>query len=300
MNAWADRLNFEVHESYSARVMGPVLVINPRSGSGSPDARTLAEEARRRGIEPHVLRDGESPAQAAAEADADALGMAGGDGSLAAVAAVAIERGVPFACVPFGTRNHFARDIGLDRDDPIAALDSFRGAERRIDIGRVGERAFLNNVSLGVYARLVHHRERRRRRREALARARALLLSLRERHPAPFAVDGRTVVARAVVVANNAYQLDLFNLGERARLDEGLLHLYVAEGLLPTTWEERACARLTIDAPGPNGRLAVDGEPATFEVPLSLRCEPGALRLLVPPDLEDAAGVRERELARRG
>jgi diacylglycerol kinase family enzyme len=278
--------------------MGPLLVINPRSGSGPPDAWTLVEEARRRGIEPYVLRDGESPAQAVAEADADALGMAGGDGSLADVAAVAIERGVPFACVPFGTRNHFARDIGLDRDDPIAALDAFGGAERRIDVGRVGDRAFLNNVSLGVYAGLVHHRERGRRRRDALARARALLLSLRERHPAPFAVDGRTIGARAVVVANNAYQLDVFNLGERERLDEGLLHLYVAEGLLPTTWRERACPRLTIDAPGPNVRVAVDGEPATLATPLRFRSEPGALRLLVPPGLDDGAGVRERELGR--
>jgi diacylglycerol kinase family enzyme len=281
-------------------VIGPVLVINPRSGSGSPDARTLADEARRRGIEPHVLRDGENPARAAAEADADALGMAGGDGSLAAVAAVAIERDVPFACVPFGTRNHFARDIGLDRDDPIAALDSFGGAERRIDIGRVGDRAFLNNASLGVYARLVHHRERRRRRRETLARARALLLSLRERHPAPFTVDGQTVVARAVFVGNNAYQLDLFSVGERERLDEGLLHLYVAEGLWPTSWQERTCTEVVVDAPGAQARVAVDGEPAMLETPLRFRSEPGALRLLVPPGLEDADRVRERELSRRG
>ena len=86
--------------------------------------------------------------------------MAGGDGSLAAVAAVAVERDLPFVVVPFGTRNHFARDVGLDRDDPLAALARLRdGRERRIDIGRVNGRAFLNNVSLGHYARLVHRRE---------------------------------------------------------------------------------------------------------------------------------------------
>ena len=80
--------------------------------------------------------------------------MAGGDGSLAAVAEVAIEQDVPFVCIPFGTRNHFARDLGLDRDDPLAALAAFDGGvERRVDVGRVGDRLFLNNVSLGLYAR---------------------------------------------------------------------------------------------------------------------------------------------------
>src|SRR5688572_22976419 len=241
--------------------MARLLLINPRSGSGEPDAHTLAEAARRRGIEPRLLQEDESPADVARAADAEALGMAGGDGSLGAVAAVAIERDLPFVCVPFGTRNHFARDVGLDRDDPIAALDAFAGSERRIDVGRAGEHVFLNNVSFGVYARLVHQRERRRRRREALARARALLLSLRERHPAPFIVDGHRLVARAVLVANNSYQLDVFNIGERERLDEGRLHLYVARGPAPTTWEERVCTELTVDAPGAQVRAAVDGEP---------------------------------------
>ena len=88
------------------------------------------------------------------------------------VAAVAVERGAPFVCVPFGTRNHFARDLGLDRGDPVAALDAFAGEERRIDMGRAGERRFLNNVSLGLYASLVHRRERHRRRGQVLAGAR--------------------------------------------------------------------------------------------------------------------------------
>jgi diacylglycerol kinase family enzyme len=224
--------------------------------------------------------------------------MAGGDGSLGAVAAVAIERGLPFVCVPFGTRNHFARDVGLDRDDPIAALDAYDGSERRIDVGRAGERVFLNNVSFGVYARLVHHREERRRRREALARARALLLSLRERHPAPFVVDGRRVVARAILVANNSYQLDLFNIGERGRLDEGRLHLYVARGPVPTAWEERACSEVTVDAPGSRVRAAIDGEPVELETPLRFRSDPGALRLLLP-DRQDLAERGERELVAR-
>jgi diacylglycerol kinase family enzyme len=278
--------------------MTRILLINPRSGSGEPGADALADEARRRGVEPRLLGDGESPGEAARESRADVLGMAGGDGSLAGVATVAIERGLPFVCVPFGTRNHFARDVGLDRDDPIAALDAFDGDERTIDVGRAGERVFLNNVSFGVYARLVHHRERRRRRREALVRARALLLSLRERHPAPFVVDGRPVTARAVLVANNAYQLDLFNIGERERLDEGRLHLYVARGLAPTAWEERACTELALDAPGSRVQAAIDGEAAVLETPLRFRSDPGALRLLLPRG-QHLADHRERELAGR-
>ena len=85
----------------------------------------------------------------------EALGVAGGDGTLAAVAEIALERDLPFVCIPFGTKNHFARDLGFERSDPIGALAAFRGDERRIDVGRANGRLFLNNVSIGLYARLV-------------------------------------------------------------------------------------------------------------------------------------------------
>src|SRR5690348_15221968 len=108
------------------------LIVNPRSGSARPNAAELADEARARGIGVHVLAAGEDPAAVARQADTAALGMAGGDGSLAAVAAVAIERELPLVPVPFGTRNHFARDVGIDPGDPVAALDAFAaGTERR-------------------------------------------------------------------------------------------------------------------------------------------------------------------------
>src|SRR3954452_20133836 len=155
--------------------MGGLLIVNPSSGDGGPEE--LLDAARQRDIETYVLRDGDDLAAIAREADADAdvLAMAGGDGSLAVVAEAALERGVPFACIPFGTRNHFARDLGLDRDDPVAALDALvDGRELRIDVGRANDRLFLNNVSLGVYAHLVHRREHHRRRDDAFARMRAL------------------------------------------------------------------------------------------------------------------------------
>jgi diacylglycerol kinase family enzyme len=215
--------------------------------------------------------------------EADVLGVAGGDGSLAAVADVALQRHVPFVVVPYGTRNHFARDLGLDRDDPIGALAAFgSGREVRIDVGRIAERVFLNNVSFGVYARLVHRREHHRRRRQALAGLRALWLSLRRRPGIWASIDGEPVKARVVLVANNAYELSLFSIGERERLDEGRLHLYAAKGWLPNAWDERSGERFTIDARPGKLQAAVDGEPVELETPLELSVEPGALRVLVP------------------
>jgi diacylglycerol kinase family enzyme len=258
------------------------LLVNPRSGSGNPDAGELVAAARERGLETHVLAEDDDPEELARGVDAEALGIAGGDGSLATVAAVAIERSLPFVCVPFGTRNHFARDLGLDRDDPIAALDSFTGSERRIDVGRVGDTLFLNNVSLGLYAGLVHRRERHRRRRDGFARLRALAVSLRHRHRLRFEIEGEIVAARVVLVANNAYSLDVFDVGERERLDEGRIHLYVPEGLFPGRWHDRATVDLTIDVAGHRVQAAIDGEPVELETPLDFRIEPGALRVLVP------------------
>jgi len=262
--------------------MRGTLIVNPSSG-GSDAADAVIRAARERGVAVHVLDDGEDPGEAARSAGDGPLGMAGGDGSLAAVAGVALEREVPFVVVPLGTRNHFARDVGLDRDDPVAALDAFDGDEQRIDVARAGERLFLNNASLGVYARLVHHRERHRRRRDALARARALALAVAHRHESAFTVDGDAVVTRAILVANNHYDLTLFNLGARQRLDTGELHLYIAHGLLPQTWEERTGGAFTLDTSRHRAVVALDGEPAALTTPLEFRSEPGALRLLLPP-----------------
>src|SRR5690348_13334119 len=137
----------------------PVLLMNPKSGGGKVERFHLVEEARRRGIEPVVLRPGDDLRALVLEAlgrGADALGAAGGDGSQAIVATIAIEHGLPFVCVPAGTRNHLALDLGVDRDDVVAALDAFAdGPERVVDVGLVGDRVFVNNVSFGVYGEVV-------------------------------------------------------------------------------------------------------------------------------------------------
>jgi diacylglycerol kinase family enzyme len=261
------------------------LIVNPRSGEARPSADELGAEARRRGIDVHVLEGGDDVVELARGADATALGMAGGDGSLAPIASVAIERDLPFVCVPFGTRNHFARDLGLDRDDPIAALDAFAGEERPVDVGRMDERVFLNNVSLGLYARLVHRREGHRRRRDALASARALWLVARNRDPLRVTVDGEDLAARIVLVASNAYELSLFSLGERPSLTDGLLHLYSAGGWLPREWKDRSTPAFTLDAAEPKLDGALDGEPVVLDPPVRFEIAPRALRVLVPKGL---------------
>ena len=273
------------------------LFVNPRAGNGRPSADELVEAARERGLEVHVLGPDDDLLELARAADADVLGAAGGDGTLAAVATVAIERGVPFVCVPFGTRNHFARDLGLDRDDPIAALGAFGGGEeRRVDVGRVNGRLFLNNVSVGVYARLVHRRERHRRRRELFARLRALAILLTQRKPLGLSLDGETTAARILLVANNAYTLSPLSIGERERLDEGLLYVYCASAWWPRSWTEDTAERLTVGAAPKRLRVAVDGEPEALETPLEIAIDAQALRVLVPPASDDEGGVREAEL----
>jgi diacylglycerol kinase family enzyme len=283
------------------------LLVNPRSGSGPPSARQLIAAAEERGIEARELRRGEDAASLARDAvdrGAPALGVAGGDGSLGAVAAVAVEQEVPFACVPFGTRNHFARDLGLDVDDPIAALAAFGGRELAVDVGRVNGRVFLNNVSLGIYASFVHDPSRKTRNRFLAFLRMAPAILGRSRRPLrlAFEVEGRTAERETLValIANNDYGGGSFSsLGARDRLDEGLLHVYVLEnvdrrtllGLLGRAARgesggegllEWACRTLTVESSRPRVHAAVDGEPVVLGAPLEFELRPRALRALVP------------------
>lgn len=243
------------------------LVINPRAGDDSPSAEEVASAARALGVEAHVLTADEDPAELARASGAAVLGVAGGDGSLAPIAQVAIDTDAAFVCIPFGTRNHFARDVGLDRDDPIGTLAAFRddAVERVIDAGRVGERIFLNNVSLGIYAEQL---------RSGWLRA-LVSTQLRAR------VDGEPVRARAIAVGNNAYSLPS---GERERLDAGVLQLGVAHGLLPHRWQVQFAPSFDVVLPRRSARAAIDGEPVELEPPLVFESLPGALRILTPAE----------------
>ena len=136
-----------------ARPRRPVLFVNPRSGGGTAVRLALPSRARELGMEPIVLEpdhDLEALAADAVDRGADALGMAGGDGSMATVAAVACAHDLPFACIPAGTRNHFARDVGVQRADVVGALEALKdGVERRIEVGEVKGSVFVDNVILG-------------------------------------------------------------------------------------------------------------------------------------------------------
>jgi diacylglycerol kinase family enzyme len=269
-----------------------LLLINPRSGDDDPSPDDLVRAAHDHGAEAHLLQQGDDAMELARASGAGILGAAGGDGSLARVAQAALELGAAFVCVPFGTRNHFARDLGLDRDDPLGALAAFDedAAERTIDVGKLGDRLFLNNVSLGAYAGLVHRRERHRRRGEALARARALVKTARHRHRLHAAVNGEALAARVLLIGNNRYDVELSTLGERQRLDEGVLQLWAADGWTPHAWEERVAERFTIELGGEHVQAAIDGEPVTLESPLELESLPQALRVRLPGTREDDEG----------
>jgi len=136
-----------------------VLIVNPRSGGGKARIHDLVGQCRARGITSVVLQPGDdltTVAAAVAHDGADAVGMAGGDGSQAAVAAIAAEHDLPYVCVPAGTRNHFAIDLGIDPHDVVGALDAFvDSSERRIDLVRVNGRVFVNNASMGWYGTIV-------------------------------------------------------------------------------------------------------------------------------------------------
>src|SRR5919204_4543444 len=265
--------------------MSGFLLVNPRAGGERPSAEELVEASQARGIRTLVLREGEDPAEVArAAADASVLGMAGGDGSLGPVAAVALERDLPFVCIPLGTYNHFALDTGIDRDDPLGALRAFEGEERRVDVGRLGDgRVFLNTVSFGLYAELVAEEHRTR------SRIRAGLRLVFRGGDVRLAIDGEPVTARIVVVGNNAYRLHPLEVGSRPRIDGGILHLGIARGLLPWSWEERRATRFAIEADAPSLDVAIDGEPVQLRPPVELRVEPRALRLLVPAEAPPAA-----------
>jgi diacylglycerol kinase family enzyme len=274
-----------VARTRAPRPQQPVLLYNPRSGGGKAARYHLAEEAASRGIRAIELRPGTNLADLVREAldsGADALAMAGGDGSQAIVAALATERGVPYACIPAGTRNHFALDLGVDREDVIGALDAFTdGGERLVDIGEVNGRTFVNNVSLGVYGRAVQQPGYRN------AKLRTLLDTVPEVHGPGVTADLRWrgpdglsgSGGAGILVSNNRYRLGpVLGAGTRPSLDQGVLSVVVinkrGEDKPFHAW---TTSSFEIDADGPVP-VGIDGEAVVLDPPLRFRIRPAALR----------------------
>jgi diacylglycerol kinase family enzyme len=274
----------------ASRPQHPVLFMNPRSGGGKATKFHLADEARKRGIEPVELHPGDDLwelVRRAVAGGADALAMAGGDGSQAIVAAVAAEKGLPYACIPAGTRNHFALDLGVDRDDVVGALDAFvDGGERVVDLAEVNGRVFVNNVSLGLYAEAVQRDGYRN----------AKIRTIIETVPDALGPEGKPLdlqwtgpdggtheSAATILVSNNRYRLGtLVGSGTRPRMDERVLGVAAVQAAAAGRLLEWSVEDFSV---GAHSEVAagIDGEAVKLTPPVSFRIRPAALHVRIAP-----------------
>jgi diacylglycerol kinase family enzyme len=285
----------------------PWAVMNPRSGGGKVERFHLVEKARAAGCRVVLLgasgtggahQDVAGLARQAVAEGADGLAMAGGDGSQAVVAEIAAEHDLPYACIPAGTRNHFALDLGLDRADPAAALDALTdGVELRVDLGYAAGRVFVNNASFGTYASVVTDPAYRDAKARTTLRTLPGLLTGESAHGLRALADGTPVDGlQALLVSNNPYgrAADAVNPGRRERLDSGRLGVVCVRvgntvqaarlvrgprsgGLVRLNAREVVVEGGTDTIP-----VGIDGEHVLLPPPVVCRSASGALRVLVP------------------
>ena len=295
----------------------PYLIMNPRSGGGKVARFGLKDKAEALGAQvallegPEIIDVGALARQAVADG-ADLLGVAGGDGTQALVAGIAAEHDVPLLVISAGTRNHFALDLGLDREDPSRCLDALGdgGVELRIDLGVIAGRPFVNNASFGAYAAIVQSPAYRDDKRRTTTEMLPDLL-VGQSGPRLVARAGNVTVEgpQAVLVSNNVYGTDdIAGLGRRARLDRGTLGMLAvtvqsaaqAAGLLRGS-RSRGLTRLAgrevvIDADTAQIPVGVDGEALQLDTPVRCTVQPAALRVRVPrhrPGVPDPTPVMD-------
>ena len=284
------------------RAAHPFLIMNPRSGGGKVGRFDLKRKAESLGAEVFLMEGPEEVDVAAVARDAvargaDLLGVAGGDGTQALVAGIAAQHGLPFVVISAGTRNHFALDLGLDREDPAASLDALSdGVELHVDLGMIGGQTFVNNASFGAYAEVV---ESPAYRDDKMGTTLELLPDLLQGHNGARLVaqaDGMRIEApKALLVANNPYGMgDVAGLGRRARLDRGILGVISvnvgsaaqAAGLLrgrhATGVTVLTAKRIEISTDAPQIPVGIDGEAVSLPAPVVCTIHPGALRVWVP------------------
>ncbi len=278
------------------------LIMNPRSGGGKVGRFGLKEKAEALGARV-VLLEGPGTVDVAALArqavadGADLLGVAGGDGTQALVAGIAAQHGLPFLVISAGTRNHFALDLGLDRENPAACLAALTdGEELRVDLGIIGDRTFVNNASFGAYAEVVRSPAYRDDKRGTTLQLLPGLLKGGQgprlsAQAGPVRIDG----PQALLVSNDPYGMgDLAGLGRRARLDGGTLGVVAvrvdsarqAAGLI-RRGQGRGVTTLTageviVDADQPQIAVGIDGETVLMPTPVRCATRPRALRVVVP------------------
>lgn len=287
------------------------VLLNHGAGASGVSADAVREEFAAAHVDAHVqVASGGQMHRLAAEAAArgvDAVVAGGGDGTVSAVAAALAGGAVPLGVLPVGTLNHFAKDNGLPLDLAGAVRVIAGGFVQPRDLGRINDRTFVNNSSLGVYARALVDRDRRRHRLGMSKWPAMLLASLKVFRQSPLlevrlsngsgTMDRRTPL---VFVGNNRYELDLFRVGTRSCLDEGILSLYVATttsrwGMLKLglraafgrleqsrDFETQCIKRVQVATSRSRVHVAIDGEVTVLTTPLEYSVWPGALRVLVP------------------
>ena len=288
-------------------------VVNAVSGAGqSADIQQrLADAFRASGADVRISLAGNGAelvalAQRAAKGDAERVVAGGGDGTINAVAAAIIDSGKTLGVLPFGTMNHFAKDLHIPLDLDGAVETIVAGRLTAIDVGEVNGRIFVNNSSLGLYPRVIRERERQQRLGWAKwpAYAWAALAVLR-RYPfldIRLSAHGTELAGRTpfVFVGNNAYLMERFDVGGRACLDKGELSVYTTRNtgrvgllrlaiaaLIGSLRQERdfmtfATTDMWIRTRRRRLRVALDGEVTIMAPPLHYRVRPGALRVLTP------------------
>jgi diacylglycerol kinase family enzyme len=280
----------------------PFVIMNPRSGGGKVTKFGLKDKAEALGAEVALLEgpgtvDVAALARQAVADGADLLGVAGGDGTQALVAGIAAEHHLPFLVISAGTRNHFALDLGLDREDPASCLDGLTdGEELRVDLGIIGGRTFVNNASFGAYAEVVQSPAYRDDKRGTTLQLLPDLLKGHQGAHLSAQAAGTTLEGpQALLVSNDPYGMgDVAGLGRRARLDAGTLGVVAiridsasqAAGLLRrghghglTTL---TAGQVTVNADAPQIPVGIDGETVMLPTPVRATIQPRALRVVVP------------------
>ncbi|MGI8991613.1 MAG: diacylglycerol/lipid kinase family protein [Bryobacteraceae bacterium] len=241
-------------------------------------------------------------ARAAVARGCDVLVAGGGDGTINAVAAALVGTDAALGILPLGTLNHFSKDLGIPPDLEAAARIVLDGEISKVDVGEVNGRIFLNNSSIGVYARLVHFREAHERRGLGKWASFALALaSVFRRFPflsVRLLVDARELrrTTPFLFVGNNEYKAN----GTRLHLDRGCLFLVIAcrEGRIALVsaavreffnhlrenrdFEIMQPAEFRIESPRNLLSVALDGEVHKMRTPLCYRSRPAALKVLTP------------------
>jgi diacylglycerol kinase family enzyme len=245
-------------------------------------------------------------AKAAVQRGADAVVAAGGDGTVSAVAGALAGGSTPLGVLAIGTLNHFAKDAGLPLDLAAAARTIAARHVERLDVARLGDRVFVNNSSVGVYAHALIDRDARREhgwnKWPAMA---AAVLKIFNRHPlikVRLEVDGRPLFRKTplIFVGNNCYELDLMHIGKRACLADGALSLYIANtssrwGMLKLAvraafgrleqsrdFESLRATEIRIETTHRHLHVALDGEVTTLTPPLLYKIWPKSLAVIVP------------------